>query len=125
MRIDFNLILGADIPGFPRSGFDTLEGAGELVKIHMFIRLFEDNGVLRGRFTHPHWGESEAIDIVKGDSFLAFAAESGNDDKGGKPVYFDYVLSLSSETDRVVGFSAGRAPFFRSYLPVEGIITEH
>lgn len=124
MTIVFNLILGADIPGFPRSGFDTLESAEELVKITMSIHLFEENGVLRGIFSHPHWGKSEAIDIVKGDSFLAFAAEFGNDDKGGKPVYFDYVLCLSSETDRVAGFSAGRAPYFRSYLPIEGVISE-
>ena len=125
MKIGFNLVLGAEIPGFPKNDFEAPDGAAGIIKIPMSIHIFEENGTLRGRFTHPHWGESEAVDIIKTDSLLAFAAESGNDDKGGKPVYFDYVFSLSTETKNVVGFSAGRAPYFRSFLPVEGVITEN
>ena len=100
--------------------------AGErpVLKIPQSLVLSDETGGWKGVFTHPHWGEAPAIDISVSENHIAFSAPSGADDKGGKPAYFNFAFVRVDSTDHVVGFAGGRAPFFRSYLPAEGVLTE-
>jgi hypothetical protein len=140
LKIDFNLLLGADIPGVPepeiKPEFAASPGAEhaappagapkEVMKIPQSIEITDEGGKLTGWYTHPIWGRTEARDVClsPAGNCLSFAGRSGNDDKGGADSYFDIVISMSPATDCVVGFSAGQPPFFRSFLPIEGRITE-
>lgn len=137
LRIDFHLILGEQIPSIPapvmKAGVELPppppaaagEGPRPVVKIPQSVVLTEESGEWSGVYTHPHWGEVPATDISVSENHIAFSAPSGNDDKGGKPACFNFAFVRADSTDSVVGFTGGRAPFFRSYLPVEGVITEN
>lgn len=135
LRLDFNLILGEELASFPapvlKDGVELpppppAPPAGEprpVMKIPQSIVLTEEDGLWSGTYAHPHWGEMPAIDVSVSSNHISFSAPSGNDDKGGQPVYFNFAFARADSTDNVAGFSAGRAPFFRSFLPAEGTVT--
>ena len=132
LKLEFNLILGQDLESIPAP---VIKPGAELpppppgdrprgiLKIPQTILLTEENGVWSGLYQHPHWGELPATEVSVAENHIAFTAPSGNDDKGGHPALFNFAFTRSDTTDSVVGFAGGREPFFRSYLPVEGIVT--
>lgn len=136
LKIEFNLILGDELSSIPAPVIK--EGVAlppppppppagqklQVMKVPQSAVLSNESGEWTGIYTHPHWGSAAAIDVSVSDNHIAFSAPSGNDDKGGKPAYFNFAFTRADSTDSIVGFAGGRAPFFRSFLPVEGIVVE-
>ena len=131
ISIEFNLILGAKIDGIPEPIIkENIPAppppAGErpagIIKVPQKIEITQDSTGISGIYSHPVWGSVQATDVSWSPNHIAFTAPSGNDDKNGKTAYFNFSFTLSDSTDCVVGFAGGMAPFFRSFLPLEGII---
>lgn len=136
LELKFNLILGETISSIPAPVIKekvtsppapkpTSAENPPILKIPQSIVLTKRGHTWTGIYTHPTWGESAAIDISVSCNHIAFSALSGNDDKGGHPVYFNFAFARVDSSDSVVGFAGGRAPYFRSFLPVEGVLIEH
>jgi hypothetical protein len=136
IHLDFSLILGQPLESIPEP--ELLPGvelpppppappAGEshpIQKIAQQIDLIQnDNGGWSGIYTHPIWGSVPAQEVSVSDNHIAFSAPSGNNDKGGRPALFHFAFVRVDSTNHVVGFSGGQAPYFRSFLPVEGTFT--
>ena len=133
MTIEFNLVLGAELSWLPQPTYregnpafqpDGKEKPAEIVRIPQKIELSRDGDQVTGLYTHPHWGTVQASDVSWTENHVAFTAPSGKDDKGGETAYFNFSFVLSDASDSVAGFTGGTSPFFRSFLPLEGRITE-
>lgn len=134
LSIVFNLILTPELPGVPapvlKEGVpmppphDGPPPEGGPAKIPQAVTIWEEDGAWKGMYTHPQWGENPVRELLYDGRCLSFTALSGKDDKGGEPVYFSFVLALNPATKSVLGCASGLPPFFRSYLLLEGEITE-
>ena len=93
-----------------------IDESGNVRKQSFVLEFYEKNGEVRGLFTSEH-GIQKIDDIVLSDFSVSFSAYSGS--KGVE--IFHFVLLLSESTPQVVGFAGGIKPFFRGYMPLEGV----
>ena len=113
-------------PGGPQGGPPAGGGAprmggpdanGEIMKQHFELEFYEDKGETKGILLSEH-GMQKVDDIVMSDFSVSFSAFSGSE---GIEV-FHFVLMLSESSPQCVGFAGGIKPFFRGYMPLEGVV---
>lgn len=90
---------------------------GVVKKQHYELEFYEDKGQLKGILTSEH-GKQKVDDIVMSDFSVSFSAFAGSE---GVEV-FHYVLMLSESSPQCVGFAGGIKPFFRGFMPLEGVV---
>ncbi len=138
-KITFNMCFAGPIDGFPKS-IDYYDGCtpavdgngpapkenfamggpdenGVVKKQHYELELYYDHDQLKGILTSEH-GKQKIDDITLTDFAISFSAFAGSQ---GVEV-FHYVLMLSESTAQCVGFAGGIKPFFRGFMPLEGVV---
>lgn len=90
---------------------------GNVNKQHYVLEFYEDKGETKAILTSEH-GKQKVDDIVMSDFSVSFSAFAGSE---GVEV-FHFVLMLSESSPQCVGFAGGIKPFFRGYMPLEGVV---
>lgn len=137
-KIVFNMCWSGLIPGFPKAveyydgckpapdlkapggaepRIDGPDADGNVKKQHYVLEFYEDKGETKGILTSEH-GKQKVDDIVMSDFSVSFSAFAGSE---GVEV-FHFVLMLSESSHQCVGFAGGIKPFFRGYMPLEGVV---
>lgn len=133
-NVKFEMVFGQNMEGFamtpdsihyyqgcrpPQGGSGPISGEGAPPNQQFELTLSESAGVVKGILRSEH-GLQKIDDIVESPFSLSFTAFAGS---GGDEI-FRYVLMFSDSTAQIVGFCCGIRPFFRSFMPLRGEITE-